>query len=89
MFAELASTLQRKLKVPKELRNAGRKHRVDWTEEIKEAFEKLKADLMEGLHLHPVDPTRPFVLRTDAADYAIGAVLSSFWEPEACPGWKI
>ena len=31
--------------------------------------------MCSGLTLHRVNPDRPFVLRTDASDYAIGATL--------------
>ena len=37
------------------------------------AFDEIKARLCSGLSLHRVNPDRPFVLRTDASDYAIGA----------------
>ena len=33
---------------------------------------------MADLELYHIDPTKPFVLRTDASDYAVGAVLEQF-----------
>ena len=39
------------------------------------AFEGMKQALLSAVGLHLVDPDRGFVLRTDASDYAIGAVL--------------
>ena len=40
-----------------------------------EAFNKLKAALVSGLSLQAVNPDAPFVLRVDASQKAIGAVL--------------
>ena len=40
-----------------------------------EAFQKLKAALLSGLSLQAVNPDAPFVLRVDASQRAIGAVL--------------
>ena len=46
-----------------------------WTTEAEEAFDKLKERLLGQLGLFLVDPDKRFVLRTDASDYAVGAVL--------------
>ena len=47
-----------------------------WTPECQIAFDKLKQALaQESVLSHPV-PSRPYVLRTDVSNYAIGAVLS-------------
>ena len=35
----------------------------------------MKQALLSAVGLHLVDPDRGFVLRTDASDYAVGAVL--------------
>ena len=78
MFAELAAPLQEKLKLPRELTKAGSKHKVEWAEEEKKAFEKLKLALVADLELHHINPNKPFALRTDASDYAIGAALEQF-----------
>lgn len=51
-----------------------------WKESEKEAFEKVKAVLAQKLELFVVDPDKPFVLRTDASDKAIGAVLEQYRE---------
>ena len=40
-----------------------------------EAFEILKKALCQKLELFRMDPDHPFVLRADASDRAIGAVL--------------
>jgi hypothetical protein len=48
---------------------------VAWDDESKAAFEALKEELKEGLQVFQLEPDQPFVLRTDASDFAIGAVL--------------
>jgi hypothetical protein len=85
LYAELAAPLQEKLKLPRELTKAGSKHPVVWTEQEKEAFDKLKKALVADLELYHIDPAKPFVLRTDASDYAIGAVLEQFPKIDGVP----
>lgn len=48
---------------------------VAWDEQGKQTFETLKVALKEGLELLRLEPDQPFVLRTDASEFAIGAVL--------------
>ena len=48
---------------------------ISCTAEDQEIFDQLKERLCHQLGLHHMDPYRPFVLRTDASKYAIGAVL--------------
>ena len=40
------------------------------------AFEELKEALVKKVVLDIADPCKPFVLETDASDYAVGGVLS-------------
>jgi hypothetical protein len=47
-----------------------------WSEECQEVFDRLKTALLSPKVLAQPDPDIPFVLATDASDYAIGAVLS-------------
>ena len=49
--------------------------KIDWDEDGKAAFKQLRVALCEGLNLQHLNPDRPFVLRTDASDRAIGDVL--------------
>lgn len=59
-------------------RHDGRKGsqvKLTWKRSEVEAFEALKAKLCERLELFRIDPDAPFILRTDASDKAIGAVL--------------
>ena len=51
----------------------------------------MKQALVSAVRLHLVDPDRGFVLRTDASDYAIGAVLEQVLEdgrPSAAESWQ-
>jgi hypothetical protein len=53
------------------------KHKVAfrWTEKHQSSFEQLKRSLANAPVLHASDPDRPFVLHTDASNFALGAVL--------------
>ncbi|MCO5564626.1 hypothetical protein L7F22_018291 [Adiantum nelumboides] len=46
-----------------------------WGQEQQQSFEKLKVALASAPILAIVDPTKPFVVDTDASDRAIGVVL--------------
>ncbi|XP_046571011.1 uncharacterized protein LOC124279245, partial [Haliotis rubra] len=48
----------------------------NWTQECSIAFEHLKSKLISADILAHPDFTKPFILDTDASDFAIGAVLS-------------
>ncbi|XP_050703984.1 uncharacterized protein LOC126989430 isoform X2 [Eriocheir sinensis] len=54
-----------------------------WTEELQVCFERLKTALHSDPVLRLPDQTRPFVLRTDASNQALGAVLLQFHQD--CP----
>ena len=45
-----------------------------------QAFHKLKANLAESLSLYQPQLEKPFILRTDASDTAIGAKLMQEWD---------
>ena len=53
----------------------GGKKKLAWTPEAGDAFSRLRERLLGQLGLFLVDPDKGFVLRTDASDYAVGAVL--------------
>ena len=68
-FAAFAAPLTEMLK--------GGKHRkVVWTENARSAFAQLKKELLKNVVLDIANPGKPFVLQTDASDYAVGEVLS-------------
>ena len=85
MFAEYAAPLQDKLKLPRELGKAGSKHKLKWTAEDLKAFARLKEALVADLELHHIDSRKPFALRTDASQYAIGAALEQFPKIDGVP----
>lgn len=50
--------------------------RFQWTEDCQQAFEQLKASLINAPVLAYPDPSKTFILDTDASDAGIAAVLS-------------
>ena len=75
MYAELSGPLHKRLQVGKFDGWKGSKKKLAWTPEAEDAFSCLKERLLGQLGLFLVDPDKGFVLRTDASDYAVGAVL--------------
>ena len=75
MYAELSGPLHRMLQVGKFDGRKGSKKKLAWTLEAEDAFSRLKERLLGQLGLLLVDPNKGFVLRTDASEYAVGAVL--------------
>lgn len=74
-YADLAAPLMELLQVKRQEGKKGSQKPVQWNENAEMAFHKLKKVLTESLELFQVDPDCPFVLRTDASEWAIGAVL--------------
>ena len=58
-----------------ELTKKGKPNRVEWAEEQQMAYDNLKLLLASRPILHLPDMQKTFVLRTDASNYALGAVL--------------
>ena len=75
MYAELLGRLHKMLQVGKFDARKGSKKKLAWTPEDEDAFRRLKERLLGQLGLFLVDPDKGFVLRTDASDYAVAAVL--------------
>ena len=75
MYGEIVAPLQDKLKVPREIGKKGSKHKVEFSDEELKLFQQVKEELCGALLLQHVNPDRPFVLRTDASRYAVGASL--------------
>ena len=75
MYAELSGPLHKMLQVGKFDGRKGSKKNLAWTPAAEDAFSRLKERLLGQLGLFLVDPNKGFVLRTDASDYAVGAVL--------------
>ena len=62
-----------------------RPEKLKWTEEEKKSFEKLKEAICKGPILRMPDEDKEFVLRTDASNYSIGAVLMQEFEGKLHP----
>ena len=75
MYAQLSGPLHKMLQVGKFNGRKGSKKKLARTPEAEDAFSCLKERLLGQLGLFLVDPDKGFVLRTDASDYAVGAVL--------------
>ena len=83
-YAEVAAPLMGKLRLNRQDGRKGSKLRLIWTEDEKAAFQLLKDRLCEKLELWQMDLDRPFRLRCDASDFAIGAEL----QQEIDGGWR-
>ena len=75
MYADLSGPLHNILQVGKYDGSKKNKKKWAWKTEAENAFDKFKERLLGQLGLFFVDPDKGFVLRTDASDYAVGAVL--------------
>ena len=75
-YGELAWRLMEKLKVKGKDAKAGSKLQLQWSPEDHVAFEQLKGALLKELSLFNVVPGKPFQIRADASDKAIGSVLN-------------
>ena len=75
MYAEYAAPMTAMLKGNREDTKKGSKKALVSNEESDYVFEGMKPAPLSAVGLHLVDPDRGFVLRMDASDYAIGAVL--------------
>jgi hypothetical protein len=50
--------------------------KYEWTQDCEEAFNKLKKHFIQGDILAHADLAQPFILETDASDFAVGGILS-------------
>ena len=74
-YAKFAAPLTAKLQLTREEGKKGSQKVLVWTQDEEQAFLDLKAALAKSLSLFHIQVDKPFVLRTDASGYAIGAVL--------------
>ena len=84
-YAEVVSRLQDKLKVPREIGKKGSKAKIDWSTEDEQCFAEIKRRLCSNLVLQRVNPDLPFILRTDASGYAVGATLEQLIDSDRDP----
>ncbi len=84
-FAELAASLQDKLKVPRSLGKKGSKHPIFFSESEIADFEEIKKRFCQGVKLSIPDPSKPFIIRTDASHRAVGGVIEQLDEGQDLP----
>ena len=84
-YANLAAPLMSKLQLNREDGKKGSQKPIRWTTSDIESFVKLKRALTEELELFQLEPDQPFVMKTDASDHAIGAVLEQEREGKMVP----
>ena len=77
-FADAAAVLV-------ELIKKGRPDKVIWARECEIAFDRLKKRMISAPVLQVADPSKPFILQTDASDLGLGAVLSQLQSGEEHP----
>ncbi|SOV09357.1 uncharacterized protein UDID_18561 [Ustilago sp. UG-2017a] len=51
-----------------------------WNRAAQHAFEQLRSSFSTDTILHHFDPTRPIIVKTDASDFAVAAVLSQSFD---------
>ncbi len=84
-YAKVVACLQDKLKLTRKDGKKGSKLPITWDPEDQEAFDEVKKLLLGKLSLFHVNPDKPFVLRTDACGYAVGAVLEQMPDSDELP----
>jgi len=77
-FAEISASLT-------EMTKARKPDKVEWNDESEYAFKELKRVLCEEPVIHMPDQSKPFILRTDASNSALGAVLMQEKDGEKHP----
>ena len=74
-YADYAGPLMSKLQLNRQDGKKGSQKKLVWRKSEIKSFEELKRVLAGRLELFRIDPDAPFILRADASDRAIGAVL--------------
>ena len=75
--ADLSFSLNQMLK--------GKSEKLDWTDEARKAFEKIKLALASKPILKLPDPSKTFVIRSDASSVGLGAILLQYTDDVAFP----
>ncbi len=57
----------------------------DWTQACQDAFDVLKAKIINAIEFTPFDPTYLILLQTAASDYRLGAELLLVKDGKECP----
>jgi transposase InsO family protein len=76
-YAKIAVPLTEMTKQPKNSKtHQNQTRKFEWGKEQQQAFEELKSCLMSAPVLAHPDPSRQYILNTDASGFAVGGVLS-------------
>ena len=59
--------------------------KFEWSDKCNESFDRLKDAFSSASMLKHPDTSRPFVVETDASDFALGGVLSQYHNEILCP----
>ena len=78
-----------KIAVPMTNQLKGKGKTFEWGEDQKKSMQKLKVAIATAPILYIVDPNKPFVVETDASNFAIGAVLTQEGRPIAFESKKL
>jgi hypothetical protein len=84
-YAAKAGPLMEKLKLPRDIGKKGSTHALQWNEDELKNFEEVKAALAASLELFQIEPDKPFHMKCDASDAAIGAELQQEREGKWVP----
>jgi hypothetical protein len=84
-YSEVVAKLQDKLKVPRDIGKKGSRCKIERDSEDELCFQEIKRRLCSNLILQRVNPDKPFVLRTDASGYAVGATLEQLIDEDRVP----
>ena len=84
-YAGMATPLMDMLKVSRVDGKKGSRKPLNWTAKAQAAFDGLKSALSRELELFQMDVDQPFTMRTDASDWAIGAVLEQEFQGKLRP----
>ncbi len=76
-YSTYAAPLMSRLQVGRVEGKKGSVKPVEWDYDSRQAFENIKKALANGLEVYRIEPDEPFILRTDASDFALGAVLDN------------
>ena len=78
-----------KIAVPMTNQLKGKGKTFEWGEDQKKSMQKLKVAIATAPILYIVDPNKPFVVETDASNFAVGAVLTQEGRPIAFESKKL
>ncbi len=71
-----------KLKLSREDGKKGSKKPIEWDDQAIRAFEELKRKMADSLGLWQPHLDKPFIVRTDASEIAVGAQLCQMLDGE-------